>query len=121
MNPWTSHSSERRDRLRIVAEILEITRRGALKTQVMYQSRLSFTQVNDYLEFMLETNLMKKIKQDDRNIYKTTPNGLDFVQRYRDLAELLRTEEEDNESNSKITPLHQLRNVKSVVYVSKNF
>ena len=50
MNPWGANpSSKRRDRLYIIAEILEIAREGTLKTQVMYRANLSFTQLNDYL------------------------------------------------------------------------
>jgi predicted transcriptional regulator len=119
MNPWASHPSKRRDRLYIIAEILEIAKNGALKTQVMYRSRLSFTQINDYLGFMLEINLMKKVKQNDKNIYKTTWKGLDFLQRYRNLAELIKTEEENSKTNSKMLPSHLLRNVNSIVYITK--
>ena len=120
MNPWTSHPSKRRDRLYIMAEILEIAKNRALKTQIMYKSRLSFTQINDYLRSMLEINLMKKVKQDDKTIYKATKKGLDFLQRYNELAKLLRTEEENSKINCKIMPLHLLRNVSSIVYIAKN-
>ena len=120
MNPWASHPSKRRDRLYIMAEILEIAKNRALKTQIMYKSRLSFTQINDYLRFMLKINLLKKVKQDDKNIYRATKKGLDFLQRYHELAKLLRTEEETCEINGKMLPSHLLRNVNSIVYVTKN-
>lgn len=120
MNPWASHPVKRRDRLCVMAEILEIAKNGALKTHVLYRASLSFTQVNNYLRLMLEINLLKKVKQNDKNIYKTTGKGLDFLQRYHGLAELLRTEEENSKINSKMLPSHLLRNVSSVVYISKN-
>lgn len=40
---------KRRDKLDIMAEILDITREETLKTQVMYRANLSFTQLNNYL------------------------------------------------------------------------
>lgn len=119
MNPWASHPSRRRDRLYIMAEILEIARDRTLKTPIMYKANLSFTQVNEYLRLMIEINLVKKIKQNDRNIYAATGKGLDFLQRYRELAELLRTEEKDCKINVKVPPSHMLKNVKSFVYISK--
>ena len=119
MNPWASHPSRRRDRLCIMAEILETANDRALKTQIMYKTGTNFTQINDYLRFMLKINLLKKVKQNDKNIYKTTGKGLDVLQRYHELAELLRTEEENGKINSKILSSH-LRNVNSIICIAKN-
>jgi len=38
---------------------------------------------------MLDINLIEKITQDDRDVYKATEKGLDFLQRYREITELL--------------------------------
>lgn len=120
MNPWTSYPSERRDRLCVMAEILETAKDRALKTQIMYKTGTNFTQIDDHLRFMLKINLLKKVKQNDKNIYKATKKGLDFLQRYYELAKLLRTEEENGKINSKMLPSHLLRNVNSIVYIAKN-
>jgi len=109
MNPWGPNPShKRRDKLYIVAEILEIARKGSLKTQIMYRANLSFTQLNTYLKFMLDINLMEKIMQNDRDVYKATEKGLDFLQRYREITELLRAEGENCRNNVKIPPSHLL-------------
>jgi len=120
MKPWASHPSRRRDRLCIMAEILETAKDRALKTQIMYKADLNFTQTNDHLRFMLTINLLKKARQNDRNTYKATKKGLIFLQRYRELAKLLRTEEENCKFNGEILSSHLLRNVESVVYIAKN-
>jgi len=110
MNPWGSDpSSKRRDKLYIIAEILEIAKEGTLKTQIMYRGNLSFTQLNDYLNFMLKINLIDKIVQNDKEIYKATEKGLDFLQRYREITELLKTECRDNRDNMRIPPPHLLK------------
>jgi predicted transcriptional regulator len=110
MNLWGSNpSSKRRDKLYIMAEILEIARDGVLKTQIMYRANLSFTQLNDYLGFMLEINLLKKIRKNDKDIYKSTEKGLDFLQRYRQIAELLINENNKIKNNVKIPPAHLLK------------
>jgi predicted transcriptional regulator len=103
-------SSKRRDRLYIIAEILEIARDGTLKTQVMYRANLSFTQLNDYLKFMVKINLLNKDFENNKDIYRATDKGVDFLQRYREIVELLKAEEEDcRHNNIKVPPPHLLK------------
>jgi predicted transcriptional regulator len=111
MNPWGPNpSAKRRDKLYIIAEILEIAKDGTLKTQVMYRANLSFTQLNDYLDFMLKISLLEKVAINDRDVYRATDKGQDFLQRYREINELLRSEEENNGKNHvKIPPPHLLK------------
>lgn len=109
MNPWSSNPPKRRDKLSIVAEILEITREGSLKTQVMYRANLSFTQLNNYLNFMLKINLLEKVMRNEKEIYRATEKGTKFLQRYREITELLKTESENSKNNVKIPPPHLLK------------
>lgn len=113
MHPWGSNcastSTKRRDKLYIVAEILEIVRDGVLKTQIMYRANLSFTQLNEYLKFMLKNELIEKIQVNEKEVYKATEKGLDFLQRYREITELLKEENNNIKNNMKIPPPHLLR------------
>jgi len=111
MNPWGSNpSAKRRDKLYIIAEILEIAKDGTLKTQVMYRANLSFTQLNEYLGFMLKINLLERVNVNTKGVYRATDKGVDFMQRYREINELLKTEEESNgKNNVKIPPPHLLK------------
>jgi predicted transcriptional regulator len=110
MNVWGSNlSQKRRDKLYIIAEILDIAKDGVLKTQIMYRANLSFTQLNDYLEFMLKVNLIDKIVERGKEIYKATPKGLDFLQRYRELTGLLKSENDNGKNNIKVPPPHLLK------------
>jgi len=110
MNPWgTDPPSRRRDKLYIIAEILEIAKEGTLKTQIMYRANLSFTQLNGYLNFMLKINLLEKILQNDKETYKATDKGMEFLQRYREITELLKTEGNNYKNNVKIPPPHLLK------------
>jgi predicted transcriptional regulator len=103
-------STKRRDKLYIIAEILEISKEGSLKTQIMYRANLSFTQLNDYLKFMLKINLLEKILVNDKDTYRATAKGLDFLQRYNEITELIKSEEESNGKNGiKIPPQHLLK------------
>ena len=117
MNPWGSNpSAKRRDKLHIIAEILEIARDGVLKTQIMYRANLSFTQLNDYLGFMLRISLLERVLQNDRERYRATQKGMDFLQRYREINELLKSEEENNCKNGiRIPPPHLLRKNQNMI------
>ena len=105
----TSPASKRRDKLFILAEILEIAKEGTLKTQIMYRANLSFTQLNDYLKFMLKINLLEKVLVNAKDIYRATDKGMDFLQRYREITELLRAENGNCKNSVKIPPPHLLK------------
>jgi predicted transcriptional regulator len=111
MNPWGSNpSAKRRDKLFIIAEILDIAKEGSLKTQIMYRANLSFTQLNEYLRFMLRISLLAKVLHNDKETYMATEKGLDFLQRYREITELLKSEEDNNGKNGiRIPPQHLLK------------
>jgi len=102
-------SSRRRDRLYIMAEILEVALEGVLKTQVMYKANLSFAQLNEYLHLMLDLNLLEFSKNTERHVYKTTQKGVRYLESYRKIKELLKKEDES------LTP----RNGNSGVYLVK--
>jgi predicted transcriptional regulator len=113
MNPWGSNpSSKRRDKLYIIAEILEIARDGTLKTQIMYKANLSFTQLNEYLAFMLRIGLLERVNVNAKDGYKASEKGLDFLRRYHEIAELLEPDGNNNSRNHvKIPPQHLLKKI----------
>jgi predicted transcriptional regulator len=108
LNSWIAETttSKRRDKLCIIAEVLEIAKEGTLKTQIMYKANLSFAQLNDYLKFMLKIKLIEKLNNQGKDIYISTEKGLDFLQRQ---CELLKTEEEKPRNGARIPPANLLR------------
>ena len=60
-----------------------------MKTQIMYRANLSFTQLNDYLTFMLKTGFITQKNGGGKELYIATQKGLDFLQRHSDLIRLL--------------------------------
>jgi predicted transcriptional regulator len=87
---------KRRDRLHIMAEILEIAMEGVLKTQVMYKANLSFAQLNEYLHLLLDLKLLELSGSNQKNVYKTTPKGVRYIESYKKIRELLKKEEESS-------------------------
>ena len=73
-----------------MADIIEIAKEGTLKTQIMYKANLSFTQLNEYLAFMLNNNLITTTIFDGREGYVVTEQGLDFLQTHSELIHLLK-------------------------------
>jgi predicted transcriptional regulator len=97
LNPYLfDEKSKRRDKLSIVAEILEIAKDGTLKTQIMYKANLSFAQLGEYLRFLTNAKLLANYNQGGKDVYAATGKGLDFLQRHGELTELLNVNETRN-------------------------
>ena len=76
---------KRRDRHDIVAQILETSREGRIKTHIMYKAKLSYAQTNSYLQLLLDKGFLERstIKKNgqEKEIYTTTPKGKEFYER----------------------------------------
>jgi predicted transcriptional regulator len=96
MSSWIiDKEPKRRDKLCIIAEILEIAKGGTLKTQIMYRANLSFAQLNDYLKFMFKLKLLEKIDDEGKDVYVATEKGLDFLQRQNEVQQLVKLTDEE--------------------------
>ncbi len=60
----------------------------------MFRANLSFCQLNAYLLFMLKANLIGRFDYGEKHVYAPTEKGLDFLQRYFELKEMLRDDDE---------------------------
>ncbi len=96
-------SPKRRDKLVIMAEIMEISQNGALKTQIMYKANLSFAQLTQYLQFLSHNSLLEKSAYNGKEIYKATQKGKDFLGRQREIMELI-SEEEPSRNGVRLPP-----------------
>ena len=105
---WLNQTeSKRRDKLAIMAEILEISRNGTLKTKIMYKANLSFAQLNEYLRFMLKNQLLNKSNANNKNVYGATKKGEEFLNRHSNLKELIR--EENCKNQVRMPPANLLK------------
>jgi predicted transcriptional regulator len=94
-------ASKRRDKLYIIAEIMDIAKDGTLKTQIMYKANLSFAQLNEYLKLLMKIKLLKKSAEGEKEVYTATEKGLDFLERHREIMDLL-CENGNGSSNNNI-------------------
>ena len=85
----TENLPKRRDKLVIIAEIIDIARNGTSKTHIMFKANLSFSQLNQYLTLLSQTGLLEKKTINEKEIYKATHRGLEFVEKQCQLISFL--------------------------------
>ena len=84
---------KRREKLIIMAEIIGIAKQGVPKTRIMFKASLSFSQLNQYLSFLLHRNLLEKVADGRREIYRATPKGQEFMEKQQQVIDLLNEDE----------------------------
>ena len=77
----------KRDRIEIMAEILGLCLEPRTKTQVMYGTNLSWKMLQHYLSELQSRELLEVHNNSTR--YVTTERGLNFLEKWRELKELL--------------------------------
>jgi predicted transcriptional regulator len=90
------NSSKRRDRLVIMAEIIGISKTGSSKTHIMFKANLSFSQLNQYLELLLNTALIEKSNINGKVVYHATQKGLKFLDKQQEAIDLLKEQGQVN-------------------------
>jgi predicted transcriptional regulator len=79
-----------RSRTDIVSQILEAAANdsnGATKTKIMYKAFLSYAQLKDYVNMLVENNLLRY--DLDSQVFKTTEKGHKFLKTYRQIEEAM--------------------------------
>jgi len=71
--------NRRRSELDIINQILSLSQNGAKKTEILHQGNLSYSQLQNYLIFLLEKDILEEqvVKKDKGHfkIYKNTKKG----------------------------------------------
>jgi predicted transcriptional regulator len=69
--------------------MLEVAKGKATKTKIMYSAFLSYSQLKDYLDILIENNLLEYL--EGTQTYKTTEKGLNYLKTNNEIGELLQT------------------------------
>jgi len=76
--------NNRRSEFEIIGKILDLSRDGAKKTELLYQGNLSYIQLTNYLSFLVEKNVLEEleVKNNGNNgkYYKLTSKGQDLLE-----------------------------------------
>jgi len=81
----------RRDRFEIIYRILRNCEIATQKTRIMYKSNLSYEQLQKYIKFLVSINLLEEIEKDGKTFYQINESGKEFIDEYRSLMNMLRT------------------------------
>ena len=77
--------NKRRSEIQIIEEILDISKKGARKTELLYKGNMSFLQLNNYLSYLIEKDIISEDIVSISNGYKskmytTTEKGKDLLE-----------------------------------------
>ena len=78
-----------RTRVEILANILDVaSTKGALKTHIMYRANLSHKQLDKYLGFLQENNLLREVVDPNSGsrMFAVTEKGIEFLRDYTRLS-----------------------------------
>ena len=82
--------NNRRSELEIVEEILSLAKEGTKKTRILYQTNLSYTQLQSYLSFLLDSNVLEIHHNNSVKTYKTTDKGLRVINNLKQIFDELK-------------------------------
>jgi predicted transcriptional regulator len=76
-----------RGRTDIISTILQSAMHGATKTRLMYSAFLSYAQIQEYIQFLTERQLISFSAENGE--YKLTEKGLHFLRVYEEISEII--------------------------------
>ena len=83
--------------------MLQIANNGATKTRIMYGAYLSYSQVKEYLSFLIQRGLLQY--EEDRSLYTLTEKGMSFLRAYEQIDQMIALgEDESGELESEAKP-----------------
>ncbi|HKG72317.1 MAG TPA: winged helix-turn-helix domain-containing protein [Nitrososphaeraceae archaeon] len=77
-----------RNRIDIIAQLLDAASSPTTKTRMMYKAMLSYEQLKEYLLMLTENDLIGYDKPSQR--FTATDKGFQFLNTYEDLSKLIR-------------------------------
>ncbi len=106
-----------RDRLDIIADILNVVSREAKKTQIMYQANLSYKVLQKYLNEILTASLVNF--ENNQQYYKLTFKGQEYLDAYKEYSRCSKNMEKHlNDFSTKRKVLENLCPVKEFLSAS---
>ena len=77
--------NKRRSEIQIIKDILKLSKNGAKKTEILHQGNMSFSQLQNYLSYLIENEIIeenhdKKSNGSKNKIYFTTEKGNNLLE-----------------------------------------
>ena len=82
--------SRRRSNIEIIADMLRVGESGAGKTEIMYSANMSYSQIQKYLDYLINQGFINKVNMDNTMVaYQVTESGLKLLKAIDTLMEML--------------------------------
>jgi predicted transcriptional regulator len=82
--------SRRRSDIKIIADMLRIGEKGAGKTEIMYSANMSFSQIQKYLDYLVNQGFIHKVDIDNTmRAYQVTESGKKLLQAIDNLISMM--------------------------------
>ena len=87
----------RRSNIEIIADILRIGESGAGKTEIMYSANMSYSQIQKYLDYLVNQGFIVKVNMDNTMVaYRVTDRGFKLLQAIDNLMGILETSKSES-------------------------
>jgi predicted transcriptional regulator len=95
--PRRAGVSRRRSDIKIIADMLRVGEKGAGKTEIMYTANMSYSQIQKYLEYLVNQGFIHRVDLDNSTIaYQVTESGLNLLRAIDNLIAMLEPAATDN-------------------------
>jgi len=82
--------SQRRSNIEIIADMLRVGENGAGKTEIMYSANMSYSQIQKYLDYLVNQGFINKVNMDNTMVaYQVTDSGLKLLRAIDTLMRML--------------------------------
>ena len=82
--------SRRRSNIEIIADMLRVGENGAGKTEIMYSANMSYSQIQRYLDYLVNQGFINKVNLDNTMVaYQVTDSGLKLLKAIDTLMEMM--------------------------------
>ena len=82
--------NQRRSDVEIIAEMLRIGENGAVKTKIMYNANMSYSQMKKYLRFLINQGYLDSVRAGNPSVmYQATDRGLNLLKSIDGFIEIL--------------------------------
>jgi predicted transcriptional regulator len=86
--------NRRRSNIEIIADMLRVGENGAGKTEIMYTANMSYSQIQKYLDYLVNQGFINKVNMDNTMIaYQVTASGLKLLKAIDSLMEMMEPSE----------------------------
>jgi len=89
--------SRRRSNIEIIADMLRVGENGAGKTEIMYSANMSYSQIQKYLDYLVNEGFINKVDMGNTMVaYQVTDSGLKLLKTIDTLMEMLKPGKEED-------------------------